>query len=479
MLVPARAVALFTIVLVLSPVSALSTQSAPVDSLAEGFAMASGLPIADPAPREASLPDLIAQADARLGIVRAPGAYDALASLDPRLSDVLADLLSVQLFAAAERDAAFAGVSDAEIAALADDEGSPAAMAVLARVDGARLRSAAMQMARAVDLARPALLALAAERGALSSASALAPSPSAPALAPAPTIDLFPILGVDPLGVDNAFPHDYLLSVDLGGNDVYDNNAGGSILFGRGFIVGDPSTFGPSLPGGLVMGGEYEDAQESYTATLAIDAAGNDVYGVYKSPSTVGGSKDRLCTSGLLIRRIVTQGGGSGGIGMLADLGGNDQYRAKTLSQGHGHVQGVGILYDGAGDDAYTAIRSAQGASVLQGVGVMIDAQGNDLHQFVSPTGGIFNVDSGRCDAGTRNGLGTAVVQGGALFLDASGDDSYKITSAGLGHSDAMSAGTFIDARGIDNYNGYAGRANGIRLVEQAFAGAGVFVDAE
>lgn len=441
--------------------------------------MATGLAPAAPAPRTATLAELVAQADARLGVARDPTELRALDALDPRLADVAADLLAALLDAAAERDAAYAGVTNAEIAALADaDEPTPEALALLARIDAARVRVAAMRLAGAVDAATPRLQALARELA--------PPAAHASTLAPAPLVDIFPVLGIDPLGVSNVFPHDYVLSIDLGGNDVYDNNAGGSILFGRGFILGDSSTFGPQIPfTGLTMGGEYEDAAESYTATLAIDVAGDDTYGVYKEPSRKGGSRDHLCTNGPLIRRIVVQGSGSGGIGMLVDLAGNDQYRGKTLAQGNGHVSGVGVLFDADGDDRYTAIRSAQGSSVLQGVGVQVDLRGDDVHEMKSPVGGIWNVDRGRCDATERLAMGASVIQGASLFVDAAGNDRYDVDAQALGHIDAIAAfGTFWELGGVDDYGGFPGRGNGVRLVTTsgvgaAPAGVGVFNDAE
>lgn len=459
MSVQAQLCAVSFLLVALAPASA---SWAPPATLAEALSLATGLPASEPSPRVATLAELVAQADARLGVVRPAGATDALATLDPALAEVVADLLHALLEAAAERDAAFAGVADAKILALADTEAlTPAAEAILERVDAERLRVASLRLARAVDLATPRL-------------QALAPLPvPGPALAPAPPIDLFPVLGIDPLGVANAFPRDYVLSVDLGGNDVYDNNAGGSIVFGGGFIVGDPATFGPCAAGWCV-GGEYEDAAVSITASLAIDVAGDDTYGVYKTPSGKGGSRDHLCTQGPLVRRIVVQGSGSGGIGMLVDLAGNDAYRGKTLAQGNGHVQGVGVLFDATGNDRYTAIRSAQGSSVLQGVGVQVDLAGDDVHEMKAPPGGIWNVDRNRCDAGERLAMGASVIQGASLFLEASGNDVYDVDSQALGHVDAFAAAAnFLDLGGLDAYPGWGGRGNGVEnLTLVRFGGA-------
>lgn len=466
-------VLLLVLALASAPAFALTGAPALDEGLAEPLARAAGVDASALAPARAteSLHALVLRADAKLGLVRAPAELDVLASLDPRLASVLADLLLAVLDAADARDAAYAGVTDDEIRSLVDDEGSERGLAIASRVDARAVRVAAVKLALAVEAARPVLEALAAERAA---APALPVFPRAP-----PAVDVFPVIGVDPLGVPNTFPHDYFLSVDLGGDDVYDNNAGGSILT-RGFKIGDPSTFGPTVAG-FTVGGEFEDAQESYTATLAIDVAGNDVYGVYKSPSTVGGSRDKFCTSGQLIRRIVIQGGGSGGLGQAYDFAGNDWYRSKTLSQGHGHVAGVGYLHDAAGDDRYTTIRSSIGSSVLQGVGVQVDAAGDDRYETVSPPGGIWNVDQGRCDATGRIVLGAAVAQASAAFLDAGGNDVYRVTSgvSSLGFGAGQGYAAFVDAAGDDDYGGYPGRADGARVVTPGPIATSVFVDAE
>lgn len=467
---------LLALALLAAPALAFTEAPAAGDGLAAPLARAAGVDASlAPASVTESLPALVARADAKLGIVRPAADLAPLADLDPRLSLVLADLLSAVLDAADARDAAFAGVSDAEIAALADDEGSPGGLAVASRVDALAVREAAVRLSNAVEAARPALEALAAERAVANAAlPALPEFPRAP-----PTVDVFPVIGVDPLGVANSYPHDYFLSVDLGGNDVYDNNAGGSIIT-RGFKIGDPSTFGPTVAG-LTIGGEFEDAQESYTATVAIDVAGDDTYGVYKTPSTVGGSRDRFCTSGLLIRRIVTQGAGSGGIGQLYDLAGNDWYRAKTLSQGHGHVAGVGYLHDATGNDRYTAIRSSQGSAVLQGAGVLVDLAGDDRHETASPAGGIWNVDQGRCDATGRIVLGAAVAQGAAAFADLAGADTYRVGNLiqSLGYGDGFGYGAFVDAAGDDDYGAYPGRGDGVRIATPGAVGTSVFWDLE
>lgn len=401
---------------------------------------------------DASLLELVHAWDARLGVARDPAELQALEGLDPQLADAVAELLAALLAAAEVRDEVFAGISNDEILARADDLDGPVV------ADNAALRAAASGLSETVDAVLPILQAFADRL----------PTVSAPLGVP-PLVNLPPVLVLDPLGVATDFTKDAVLALDLGGDDLYDMNAGGSII---GIIhTADPATCQVNGANIVSVGCEYHDAIVSITAALAIDVGGNDRYGVRKTPQF----QDASCqTSTPIIRRIVMQGAGSGGLGMLVDVSGNDVYDAKTLSQGHGHISGVGVLVDMAGDDSYTAIRSSQGSGVLGGSGVFADLGGRDTHTFAAPAGGIFNVDSGQCDATARLGLGAAAVAATGYFYEHEGDDSYKISPIGLGEAN-LGHGVFVDRAGTDNYNGYPGRTNGARTVNSG--GQGLFVD--
>ena len=118
---------------------------------------------------------------------------------------------------------------------------------------------------------------------------------------------------------------DALLTIDLGGDDVWTNNAG--------------SNFG-------IKG----------AAALALDVDGNDRYQSVRPHA---------------------QGAGFAGVGLLLDAGsGADGYFAGVHAQGAGFY-GVGILWDEGGDDAYQAEGFAQGAGTF-GTGLLIDGGGND-----------------------------------------------------------------------------------------------------
>ena len=123
---------------------------------------------------------------------------------------------------------------------------------------------------------------------------------------------------------DDKHSDDALILVDLGGNDIYTNNAGGALQ----------------------------------SASILIDHSGNDQY---VNPS----------------RRFI-QGFGFMGVGYLVDLGGNDKYSADSFAQGAG-IMGVGAIWDRGGDDYYDASGFVQGAGVF-GLGMLLDSSGEDFY---------------------------------------------------------------------------------------------------
>lgn len=409
-------------------------------------------------PDERDLQALVAAWEQRLGVDRPPLETAVLAGLPTDLATPVRDLLSALLFVQHVRDEAFQGIDDEELARFQHTEqADPDALALIADVDTQRLQRASMALAQVVEDALPAL-----------QDAAVGPAHALPGTSPdAPLIDLAPVLVMDPLGEANLYDKDAVLMIDLGGDDVYDANAGGSMIH-RG-LVGDPESC-QQHTAGYSIGCENEDAFESYTASLLIDVAGDDTYGVYKPPRP--GSRDALCGDEEIIRRVVTYGSGSGGLGMLVDLTGNDTYHGKTLSMGHGHLAGVGVFFDATGDDTYQAVRSAMGSSIIQGAGFFLDGAGHDDYRFQAPENGLFNVDRGFCDRSARLGLGSAVIQSTATFIDAMGDDTYRVESQALGHVEAMGAAQFFDLGGSDDYGGYPERENG-----QVLVGVATFVD--
>ena len=287
---------------------------------------------------------------------------------------------------------------------------------------------------------------------------------------------------------DHIHQQDYAVIYDLGGNDQYFNNQGGSI------------------PGKI-------------PTAVVVDIAGNDAW---ESTDTLTQGGGNLGVGILLdlqgddqyigIRNI--QGAAFGGVGMLLDLSGNDIYRAIHMAQGVAFF-GADILADKQGDDRYEAHQNAQAVGFVRGIGLLTDGAGNDsyyckgsqqtgyrtrghyegwgqgmgfgIRPYASGGVGILFDQSGRdrfeagtfsqgggyyyafgilANAGmeddhyigTRYAQGFGVHQALGAFLEFGGNDVYQTRMAvaqGLAWDEAI--GLFIDEQGDDQYHGGSG----------------------
>jgi hypothetical protein len=273
-----------------------------------------------------------------------------------------------------------------------------------------------------------------------------------------PDVDLWPSVFVDGDGSSDFYVYDYSILIDRGGNDVYDNNAGGNL---QDVSSGPPGSAalreGPAIGCEQVQGnfpaptaGAHDciaAAQVAFIDDAAVGAGSDDIYGVFKSPRMsdhnpplLSGPRrvDGDCTLDRVVRRIVLQGSGFEGNGLLIDVAGNDRYNGKTAAQGSGHVGGVGILRDlGAGGDRYLTIRNSQGFSLVGDLGLLQDDGGDDQFDTYMPSprdpsaafqadgsGGVID-DTGVCDNLPRMVQGAALAGGFGALLDDNGRDIY------------------------------------------------------
>ncbi|MCC6575206.1 MAG: HEAT repeat domain-containing protein [Planctomycetes bacterium] len=232
---------------------------------------------------------------------------------------------------------------------------------------------------------------------------------------------------------NDTYTEDAALIVDLGGDDKYFNNAGGSR---------------PGCP-----------------VSVVIDVSGDDLY--------QGGD---CC-----------QGCGVAGVGILADLAGNDRYIAGNYSQGCA-LGGVGMLLDWSGDDDYIADIAAQsyaafGYSVLSdakgtdnyrikamglgcastlGVAIMADGEGDDGYRAGGYPGQGFykDYDASFC-CGAATGMrewpptGKTTLYGGVgFFSDGAGNDRYNTYAFANGAGYLFSLGMCVESGGNDVYTG-------------------------
>lgn len=244
----------------------------------------------------------------------------------------------------------------------------------------------------------------------------------------------------------NIHEEDVAILIDIGGNDIYRNNAGSNYP-GRGNLA------------------------------LCIDHHGDDVYSARE--------------------RKFVQGTGFLGAGFLIDLEGNDRYNAEHFSQGTG-IAGVGLLWDRSGNDAFYCNAFCQGAGMF-GAGFLLDDDGSDkydcatLGQGAATTLGLGIISDLKGDdnyllsAGLREdalGRTPGYGQGGAvsfrnypwdktltayggvgMLLDRSGDDVYKTRGwCDQGGSYIMSLGVLVDDAGNDIYSCHCGQGSGIHI---------------
>jgi hypothetical protein len=172
----------------------------------------------------------------------------------------------------------------------------------------------------------------------------------------------------------------------------------------------------------------------------------------------------------------------AGGVGILCDVSGDDQYSAGLFSQGCAYWFAVAMLIDGSGNDNYNGVWYVQGSGAHFGVALLDDFDGDDTytasHNMAVGAGHDFTIgylnERGGNDTYTvpNLSLGGGNANGIGIFHDHSGDDSYT-TKGGttLGRANAVRSagvranlhvwGVFVDGGGTDQYDqDYAGNAS-------------------
>jgi hypothetical protein len=252
--------------------------------------------------------------------------------------------------------------------------------------------------------------------------------------------------------------------IDRAGNDIYEGDilVQGAGAFGTGLLI--DSSGNDTYNGALYAQGF------GFTcgAGALYDHSGNDRY------NAGGKYKDVLRYTDHYLS--LSQGFAygirpflSGGVGLLLDRDGNDDYTCDIFGQGSSYWWGIGGLWDGAGNDRYLAFQYAQGAATHMTAAVLVDRQGDDTYFSKGVSQGcghdlapaILWDESGNDTytaydlsqaAGSANGLG--------VLFDGAGDDRYYVKSLvntqGYGNPrrDYGSIGLFLDGGGVDHYDG-------------------------
>ena len=160
----------------------------------------------------------------------------------------------------------------------------------------------------------------------------------------------------------------------------------------------------------------------------------------------------------------------SGGIGLLLDAAGNDNYSADIFGQGASYWLAFGGLWDAVGNDIYTGYQYCQGAATHLCAAIFYDKDGQDSYISHGVSQGCghdlavgYLLDCGSDDdnytiwdlsqgAGNANGVG--------VFIDDGGDDGYinkkeyNVQGYGNWRRDFGSVGIMLDISGSDHYSG-------------------------
>jgi len=266
------------------------------------------------------------------------------------------------------------------------------------------------------------------------------------------------------------------LLIDVGGSDTY---VGGSnswcsiVVDGKGsdLYLGDAGYKGKAVRLGASRGQQRLDSGPGrgfFGIGIIADLAGDDVYrsaGQAFGSATFGVSY-LLDVDGKDLYDGYTNSVGFGfmGLGIVEDLAGDDEYRIFTQGQGCGMTDGVGWLVDRKGSDQYIAedeildFKSPQTAehnvSMSQGAGTGVRLDYLFGHSLSGGFGCLFDLEGkDRYSAGVF-AQGTGYWMGFGGLWDRDGDDTYESIWYGQGSAAHFAFGYLQDDDGSDSYVG-------------------------
>jgi hypothetical protein len=242
-------------------------------------------------------------------------------------------------------------------------------------------------------------------------------------------------------------------------------------------------------------------ADLDHPVSITVDWSGDDVYSGtsdFNEGGALGGIGILIDREGddQYVARSWSQGCGVAGFGLLVDHAGRDVYHGQSECQGVG-LAGAGVLEDDAGDDLYTGARFCQGVGFAGGVGALIEKSGDDRYvctgRFDSEYGepGLFSGWGQGVGYGFRGiasgGIGILFdqsgrdvyeagnfSQGGGYFYawgilrDDKGDDRYVGSRYAQGFAAHQAVGTFLEGAGNDLYQSHSDVADGLAWDESS-----------
>ncbi|MHB8603677.1 MAG: DNRLRE domain-containing protein [Thermoplasmatota archaeon] len=198
--------------------------------------------------------------------------------------------------------------------------------------------------------------------------------------------------------VPTTYTLDYLVTVDLGGSDHYNNAAGGAALV----ALHDDSTGGvPGRPAATSPDFTLPVGELSVDVSAGSTSSDNDVYRAPKDTPAQGALG-----------------------GILVDTGGDDLYVAGANSQG----ANGGVLLDLAGNDRYAAGDGSQGAAVTEPVSAL----------NLTDDGTARDAAPGSVDASRAVFARDLRALTPSLLLDFTGADTYTAGNESQGYGEAF-----------------------------------------
>jgi hypothetical protein len=242
------------------------------------------------------------------------------------------------------------------------------------------------------------------------------------------------------------------------GDDIYDckNYSLASSLFGFSVLLDEAGN-------DRYLSLKHSQAAATFGYSCLWDKSGNDVYiGEMKAQAYAGvygysvlndeSGNDNYTLSGNQVDvlryadHFMSMGQGysfgdrdhaAGGIALLFDRQGNDNYISDIFGQGGGYWLAFGALYDTAGNDNYISYQYSMGSGVHLAFGTLIDIAGDDSFK----------------SKGVSIGCGHDYA--GGMFFDLQGNDSYQAESLSIGAGNANGISVFFDGEGNDLYSAH------------------------
>jgi hypothetical protein len=236
----------------------------------------------------------------------------------------------------------------------------------------------------------------------------------------------------------NIYGVDASVIIDLGGDDIYLNNAGSPVYETKDGHV---------------------ESIDSHSSVI-IDFAGNDRYLNSKFATIASG----FFGVGLIVDMEgddfysgdrISLGASFFGVGCLIDMAGNDTYACQEMGQGSAFF-GCALLLDMAGDDLYEGAKYVQGFGGPLGFGQLLDLKGDDFYRAGWKHGSSYGTANmyQACSQGAAWGFRGYAGGGIGILYDLLGDDFYQAGNFSQGTGYYFGFGMLRDDGGDDEYRG-------------------------